>query len=287
MTAFSLLPTELVEEIVSYLDQADLNTVCRLNKGLHGLAIPFLYRHVDLRISSGSKPPRVDRFCLNIVDDIRLARRVETLHIGPSSSEEVNNSLRSLSYDASFDHFVMFKKAINALSSEHLVSDQDDRIPVLDHDSFRYAIHGREYTTYTILVLLLLPSLRELRFADYHFSVMDRLFSVLRINQRRKYPVLPHRMSSIKTVAYNFDKKSGLRCLNDYRDIDISSILYLPDLRILEFSIARMQARSLRARLTDLVRASNITVLAIRHSNLFPDCILPLLNRTPQLESLT
>ena len=65
MATFSDLPAELMEYIYSYLSQPDLSAVSRLNKALHALAIPFLYRHVDLYISEGDRLPRIDRFSMD------------------------------------------------------------------------------------------------------------------------------------------------------------------------------------------------------------------------------
>jgi hypothetical protein len=89
MATFSHLPAELVEYIYSYLVQPDLYTVCRLNKGSHALAVPFLYRNVDLYIRSAKRIPRIDWFCMNIAKDQRLAARVETIRLGPSPDEDV------------------------------------------------------------------------------------------------------------------------------------------------------------------------------------------------------
>jgi hypothetical protein len=89
MATFSHLPSELVEYINSYLAQSELYAVCQLNRGLHALAIPFLYRNVDFYIRSAKKVPRIDRFCMNVLKDQRLAARVETIRLGPSPDEDV------------------------------------------------------------------------------------------------------------------------------------------------------------------------------------------------------
>jgi hypothetical protein len=89
MATFSHLPSELVEYITSYLAQSDLYAVCRLNRGLNALAVPFLYRNVDLCIRSAKKIPRIDWFCLNVLRDQRLAARVESIRLGPSPDEDV------------------------------------------------------------------------------------------------------------------------------------------------------------------------------------------------------
>jgi hypothetical protein len=88
MATFLDLPSELVEYVYSYLAQPDLNIACRLNKGLHALAIPFLYRNVDLYIRARKKIPRIDWFCMNIVKDQRLAVRVESIRLGPAPDDD-------------------------------------------------------------------------------------------------------------------------------------------------------------------------------------------------------
>ena len=125
MAAFSYLPTELVEYILSYLSQPDLSAISQANKSLHALTLPFLYRHVDLFIPPGDKLPRIDRFCLNIIDDSRLAGRVESIRLGLSPHEGVKDGQHWLPMDKHFDNRVMFEKAMKALNNETLVSAGD------------------------------------------------------------------------------------------------------------------------------------------------------------------
>jgi hypothetical protein len=107
MASLSHLPVELVESIYAYLPQSTLYAAAQVNKGSHALAVPFLYRHVDLFIQPGDKIPRIDRFCLNVLKDPRLAAHVETIRLGPSSSEGVTEGQRWLPRDAHFDDGIM------------------------------------------------------------------------------------------------------------------------------------------------------------------------------------
>lgn len=125
MAAFSDLPTELVEYIVSYLAQHDIYLICRLNRGLYELAIPALYRHVDLFILPGDKLPRIDMFCLNIISNSRLAHRVETLRLGLSPYEGVKEGQRWLPKDKHFDDGLMFDMTMVTLQNETLVAAGD------------------------------------------------------------------------------------------------------------------------------------------------------------------
>jgi hypothetical protein len=93
MATFLDLPSELVEYVYSYLAQPDLYTVCRLNKGLHALAIPFLYRNVDLYIRVSKSIPRIDWFCMNILKDRRLAARVESVRLGSSPDDDFKHGM--------------------------------------------------------------------------------------------------------------------------------------------------------------------------------------------------
>ena len=115
MTSLPHLPAELVEQIVSNLSQHDKFSFCRLNRSLHTLATPFLYRHVDLFIPPGSRLPRIDYFCLNIINDDRKANNVVSIRFGLSSDDNVQQGQRWLPRDKNFDDQLMLQKAMNAL----------------------------------------------------------------------------------------------------------------------------------------------------------------------------
>lgn len=298
MASFSLLPAELAESIASQLAQSDLYALSRVNRSLNTLVTPYLYRHIDLTISPGDKMPRIDRFCINILDDRRRATRVETLRLGPSSKEGVKEGQRWLPQDKRFDDVAMYEKAIAALSDETLITSGD---------YLKDAIVQREYSAYATLIVLILPALKKLDVADFSYSSMDRLNIVFRDldsgrawNQRQASPALLERLSCIKTATCNVDKSTGLPYPDDKGRIWLDQILNLPSLEKLEFSITDTQAELSRSRfahgglahwpsrlLVSQVRTTSITNLVIRHSTPCALSVRPLLACTPQLRSFT
>lgn len=294
MATFSLLPAELVEYIASYLAQCDLYAIARVNKSLSTLAMPYLYRHVDLAIPPGEKIPRIDRFCFNILDDPRRAARVETLRLGPSSRQAVKEGRRWLPRDAHFDDEAMHKKAMAALSGETLITG----------DYMKEAIIQREYSAYATLIVLILPALQQLDIADFTYSTIDRLHTMLRNlnsrqpwNQRHASEALKARLSSIKTVSCNYDRQTGLRHPNEEGRVHLDEVLNLPSIEKLEFCVTDQQAELSTAftqliapngwQLITQVRPTNITTLVVRHSTSGPLAIRPVLSCTPQLRSFT
>lgn len=126
MASFSSLPTELAEHIISYLPQPGLYAVCQVNKRLHQLTIPFLYRHIDLLIPHGVKLPRIDWFCLNVINDNQKAARVESIRLGLSSREDAETSgLRFLPHDIHMDYEKLVQKANHILSCETMIGTED------------------------------------------------------------------------------------------------------------------------------------------------------------------
>ncbi|XPS90592.1 hypothetical protein M3J09_000031 [Ascochyta lentis] len=294
MATFPLLPAELVEFIASYSAQADLHALSRVNRSLSTLAMPYLYRHVDLVIPPGERMPRIDRFCFNILNDSRRAARVETLRLGPSSADGVKEGQRWLPKDKNFDDEAMYEKAMVALSDETLITNED---------YLRDAIIQREYSAYATLVLLTLPTLQQLDIADFAYATMDRLHTVLRNldaervwNQRHASSALLMRLSCIKTVSCNFDKQTGLAYPEDKSRVNLDQVLNLPGLESLEFSLSERQAQLSRAfnpglmapqnrQLVSRVRSTHITRLVVRHSTSCALAVRPLLACTPQLKS--
>jgi hypothetical protein len=108
MASLPHLPVELVEYIYAYLPQPSLYAAAQVNKGSNAVAVPFLYRHVDLFIQPGDKIPRIDWFCMSILKDTRLAAHVDTIRLGPSSSEGVKEGQRWLPRDARFNDRFMW-----------------------------------------------------------------------------------------------------------------------------------------------------------------------------------
>jgi hypothetical protein len=297
MATFSLLPAELVEYIVSYLAQPDLYAMSRINKSLGTLAMPYLYRHIDLVIPPGEKLPRIDKFCVNILNNVRRAARVETLRLGLSSKERVKGGQRWLPKDPHFDDEAMYEKAMTALSDETLVTSGD---------YLKDAILQREYSAYATLIVLTLPKLQVLDIADFTYSTMDRLHTVLRNldaeqawNRRHASQALMTRLSFIKTVSCNFDKNTGLRYPDEKGRVYLDQVLNLPGLEKLEFSVTDAQAELSRAfnpaliahrsnrQLVSQIRLTNITTLVVRHSTSCAFAVRPLLACTPQLQSFT
>ena len=297
MADFSHLPTELVEFIASYLAQPDLYKLSQVDKNLNTLVIPYLYRHVELAIHPGEKLPRIDIFCLNILSDTRRAARVKTLRLGPSSEEGVREGQRWLPQDKFFDDDAMYQKAVTAMNDETLITSGD---------YLRDAIIQREYSAYATLIVLTLPTLQQLDIADFTYSAMDRLHTVLQNldakrawNPRHASPALLDRLANIKAASCNVDRRSGLPYPDEKGRVQLDRVLNLPGLETLEFSVTDTQAEMSRAfhpggmthwpnrLLVTQVRTTNITKLVIRHSTSCALSVRPLLACTPQLVSFT
>lgn len=297
MAEFSQLPTELVEFIASYLAQQDLYVVARVNKSLKTLVGPYLYQHVDLVIRAGEKIPRIDRFCQNILDDPRRAARIETLRLGPSSEEGVKEGQRWLPRDKGFDDEAMYRKALTVLDNEPLISSGD---------YLRDAILQREYSAYAVLIVLTASALRQLDISDFKYSTMDRLHTIMRNldaerpwNERHASPALLERLTRIKAVSCNVDRRAGLPYPDEKGHVYLDQVLNLPGIDTLEFSITDTQAMTNRAfnpagmmhwpsrLLTTRVHPTALTKIIVRHSAPSALAVRPLLERTPQLSSFT
>lgn len=297
MATFSDLPAELVEYIAFYLAQRDLYTLSQINKGLNLLVVPSLYRHVDLIIQPGERMPRIDRFCLNVLKDPRRAALIEKLSLGPSSEKGVKEGQRWLPRDRRFDDEAMYKLAMTTFDEEPLI---------MGEDYLRDAIMLREYAAYATLLVLVLPALQQLDVADFTYSTMDRLYTMLRSLdakrariQRQPATALMERLARIKTASCNVDRRSGLPHPDQKGRIYLDSVLNLPGLEALEFSVSDTQAEMNRAvnpggmmhrpgrLLVSKVRTTNITRLVIRHSTSCALSVRPLLACAPQLTSFT
>lgn len=297
MATFSDLPAELMEYIYSYLSQPDLNAVSRLNKALHALAIPFLYRHVDLYISEGDRLPRIDRFCLNISKDQQLASRVESVRLGPSSQGEIKSGQRWLLRDTHFDDDAMFSLAMKALENESLVPKGD---------YLRDAILMREYAAYAALIILILPNLRRFHIADFDRATLDHLHTALRNlrsgaqwNERRASEGLMVRLNRISTATVNIDSSGVAYPRINKTRFNLEPVLNLPGLKNLEISIPDGINHGIHRRFsavnhwnsnyfgTRTRKLENITRLIIRHSEPAIKLLGPLLTDLVQLQSLT
>ena len=302
MAELSLLPEELAEHVMSYLDQAGLYNVCRLNKTFHRIAVPFLYRHVDLRVFPDKDLPRIDRFCLVVVHDICLASCVRTLQIGLLPKQETKSLRTRLPIDALFDDRAMSTSAIAALGNEPLM--WTDTIRVSLQNAIKQPILRREYGAYATIILLMLPNLEEVNFIDHprrinapFGSIFQLISSALFENRDLPLKAVCNRLLSINTVSYNFNHTNGIHHAGDHSNevrrsseqlrIDLDSVLNLPSIRKLEFTISEIEATCLVHKLARNIRASTITALVVRHSTPVLQCIFPLLASTPLLKSLT
>lgn len=292
MASFSDLPNELVEDILSYLAQADLYKVSRVRGTLYTLAIPLLYRYVDLYIPPGNTVPRIDRFCFNIINDRSLAARVETIRFGLRPDEGVKEGQRWLPQDKHFDDTLMFSQAMDAMSNETLITAGD---------YLRDAIGMREYSAYAALIILTLPSLRTLHLADYKGATIDQLHTILRNlnpgalwNRRHASEALVERLSLIKKVVVNVDCHSGLVYRKEgLGRASLDHLLNLSGIETLELSIPDGQMAGwaqlgrTQRQLVNTIRPTNLTSVVIRHSGPILLILLPLLSCTPQLRALT
>lgn len=87
MTLLHQIPTELSEEIISYLDSPDLASISLVSRNLYVVAQPFLYRVVHLTYD-GSISSTLKLFCRTIQTRSDLARYVRTLVLRWISEEE-------------------------------------------------------------------------------------------------------------------------------------------------------------------------------------------------------
>lgn len=78
MTFLNLIPTELLDDIVSYLDGPDLASISLVTRRLQLIAEPILYRVVHLTYD-GSTPSAFRLFCSSILNNPDRARHVQVL----------------------------------------------------------------------------------------------------------------------------------------------------------------------------------------------------------------
>lgn len=285
MATISHLPVELVEYVYGYLAQPELCAVARVNKGSHKLAMPFFYRDVDLFIGPSDSVPRIDRFCMNILEDPRLAARVETVRLGPSPHEGVKEGQRWVPRDAQFDDNHM-----NRLIDEFM--DNESLFAKGDH--FKDALLMREYGAYCALIFMVLPNLRELQIADFNCASLDHFHTVLRNlnpgsarNGRHASEGLMRRLSNISEVSFNADKLSGVTYPKYKCRFNVGPVLSLPGVKKICFSIPDgHHVRSRHFQIQD-GHMANITSMEIRHSESALLTLQPLLDTAVQLRSLT
>ncbi|EUC45714.1 hypothetical protein COCMIDRAFT_94890 [Bipolaris oryzae ATCC 44560] len=289
MASFSTLPNELLEQIVARLSQHDTSSFCRLNSHLHILATPFLYRHVDLFVPPSNKLPRIDYFCLNILQDARKASNVRSIRLGVSSGESVTQGQRQLPHDSSFDHAYLLQKAMDIWTNETM-------FPTNAH--LKEALETREYSAYAALIILILPSLQHLHVTDcksttydYLQALPDTLAPESLGTPRFLAQSLVRRLSSITHTSLVFDQARGIA----YRDPDTylsaDHFLNLPNIQSLELSVRgglrHQSTLSTNVPLIRRIRPTNITTLVFRHSGAFIASTRSLFQCIPRLRSLT
>ncbi|EDU46866.1 hypothetical protein PTRG_04028 [Pyrenophora tritici-repentis Pt-1C-BFP] len=167
MASFSGLAAEVLEYIVTYLPQRDIHAICQLDKYFHALAVPLMYCSVDLSISPDGRLPRIDRFCQNIVNDSKKAKRVHTIRMGKSPRQAVEDGETSLPRDESFDDQLIFQKAKAILND-----------PILEKatQGLQESVENRQYAAYAALILLLIPCLHRLEVAGAPSLTCDLFF---------------------------------------------------------------------------------------------------------------
>lgn len=293
MASFSLLPAELVEFILAYLAQPQLYAICRLNKGFHALALPYLYRNVDLVIPPGDRVPRIDWFCLNIIKSRKLAAKVESLRLGTSPFEQVKTSQRWLRQDDHFDNKLLINVAQTILDNETLVSKNDYLVD---------AVSLREYGAYAALLILQLPRLQRLSIADFDSASLEYVHNILRNlhpgtdwNQRHASKELVQRLTFIRHAYVNVDPITGLAHPASAGSLTIDPILNLSNVQELELCIPypaqsanpATHRRVQEPRLVKNQKPTSITKLVVRHTARTQQSLLRLLDCSPQLRSFT
>jgi hypothetical protein len=236
MASFSELPVELVEHIALYLDQSALYALSQLTSKLHNIATPLLYRHVDLLVPFHRRPPRIDLFCYNILQDPQLGKHVRSLRLGhvPAEGHQAAG-IFYLPNDKEVQHRFVFEHALELLRNEALVSEGKD---------LRSSIGAREYGAYAALLFLTLPCMQRLDIIDVLGEALRPLHSILvgifRSADRwqSRSPDFAARIASIRQVSVNSDWHSGLQYKRGIRNMKIWPTMRLPGLRRLEFAMA-------------------------------------------------
>jgi hypothetical protein len=187
----------------------------------------------------------------------------------------------------------------------------DSESLVAKGDYLRDALIMREYAAYAALIIMILPSLRELHIADFNCASLDHLHNILKNldsgsdwNRRHASDALLSRLSSIKTVSFNVDKSSGVAYPRHNSRMSAEPTLNLPNITKLCFSIPEgHDARAARPRPGGTIpggnsfqsryfnirdsQMANITSLEIRHSDSALRTLQPLLSTAPHLRSFT
>lgn len=278
--SFRHLPVELAEHILSYCCQSELYAISCVSKTLYKIAIPFLYRHVDVRIKNKERI-RIDNFYFNIAQDPSLVKYVRSLHIGsmPGYEYGIKPSFRRLpkAQEQMYAQAVRnIRQSERWLHREDLLKDETE--------------HSYNYRSFAVLVLYILPALRRLELFEFIEPItqhpLAKILSVIGRNHASRASIqsewLSSRLTSIQEIIYNFDGNSGLQSSTDWGRLQIDAIFYLPGIRKLELYVFRAFSFAMNYQ-----SPTSITSLTLRRLNHVSQILHPILSRTPQLQCLT
>ncbi|KAF2726935.1 hypothetical protein EJ04DRAFT_582378 [Polyplosphaeria fusca] len=292
MAAFADLPTELVEQIVSYChDQNALHSLTCTSKLLYSVTLPFLYRHVDLRVSPRGIP-RVDSLFFEIRKKPELANTIQSLRLGftPDLKEDMTPNLKRLPIPSS-----------ETRQKQLVQQSNQDPFDKLHYEPFlRDAIENRGYGPFATILVLALPTLRYLdvatcdQFDQYHssLSLKSLTHSVLskpaHLFGDNDFPAC----ASIQEVSHNFDRTSGVRYARKAWHDNIQPFFRLPGVQKVELVIPNNGIfNPMRRHIMHTPREpgvlQNVTNLVLRHSSRAFHDLANILAHTPQLSSLT
>ncbi|CAI6330286.1 unnamed protein product [Periconia digitata] len=282
MPSLADLPVEIVEFILSYLEQSALYALSRTSKGLYNLTTPFLYNHVDLLIPPGGYIPRIDRLLITVLDQPHLGELVKTLRVGISPKEGTVAGQYFLPGDSE-SRQIVHDKIQSHIQNEPLVSYGED---------FHEALIYGEYGAYAALLLLVLPSLKRLDISDHQNETLRLQNLVERVRSGVDDSPLVERIRSIQEFSYNCDTKSGHRHRGKVEAFKVWLMWKMQGVRTLEFSIPCDAGRILLSRVTRIRTPTprldpiSITKLVIRYSGPVLSHLQELLPTTPHLRSL-
>ncbi|PVI08662.1 hypothetical protein DM02DRAFT_8635 [Periconia macrospinosa] len=280
------LSVELVEQILGYLDQPALYALSRVSKNLYHMAIPYLYKHLDLLIPPGDHIPRIDQLLINLLERPHLANTVRTLCVGLSPRDGVLEGQRFLPGKSGNRHSLLDKQMKALLANEPLVSHGED---------LQEALFYGDYGAYAAMLIMVLPLLVRLEISDSPNETLRPLLRLLERLHRNGDDGLPstsplvRHIRSIEEVTFNYDSKAGNRQVENVQIFKIWLVWKFQNLRTLEF---RIPSGADRARLWGAgfpppsFDPIPITKLIIRYSGPVLSYLQALLPATPRLRSL-
>ncbi|KAF2640564.1 hypothetical protein P280DRAFT_321887 [Massarina eburnea CBS 473.64] len=318
MPSITELSIELVEQIISYLDQPALYALSQASKSSYAITLPVLYRHVDLLIPPGHRIPRIDKFLFNILDRPQIANYVRTLRVGLSPASRVSDGQRFLPGENDVER-LGFKRAMDLFDGDPLLFNGND---------LREALRARDYGAYAALLLLIIPTLCRLEIHDHRNETLRPFHSVLEYmsnrNRFRKDAPPPKnladgllfgsksdwhkfdcdsvthravRFTAIEEISLNCDSKTGHQHDLDLSHIKVWQAWNLSGIRRVEFMITHKSDRTvweqMHWRLNRLsgplnaMKSTTLTNLVIRHSSRITGCLRNMFAGTQQLRSLT